>query len=105
MCPAVSLGLSPRRSGFDPGSVHVRLVVEDVALEQNFLRVLRFSPVSIIPNMVHTHLCLQQILPEGQTGRNLVTFEKPSALSEIGVHWIRQYFRLFFFSSLERVNE
>jgi hypothetical protein len=41
-------GLSPRRPGFAPGSIHVGFVVENVALGQVFLRVLRFSPVNII---------------------------------------------------------
>jgi hypothetical protein len=36
-------GLSPRRPGFDPGSVHVGFVVDKVALGQVFPRVLRFS--------------------------------------------------------------
>jgi hypothetical protein len=40
-------GLSPRRPGFAPGSVHVGFVVDKVALEQVYLRVLRVSPVSI----------------------------------------------------------
>jgi hypothetical protein len=40
-------GLSPRRPGFAPGSIHVGLVVEKVSLGQAFLRVLRFSPVNI----------------------------------------------------------
>jgi hypothetical protein len=35
--------------GFAPGSIHVGLVVNKVALGQVFLRVLRFSPVNIIP--------------------------------------------------------
>jgi hypothetical protein len=35
-------GLSPRKPGFAPGSVHVGLVVDKVALGQLFLRVLRF---------------------------------------------------------------
>jgi hypothetical protein len=39
-------GLSPRRPGFDPGSVHVRFVVDKVALGQVFLRVVGF-PLSI----------------------------------------------------------
>jgi hypothetical protein len=39
-------GLSPRRLGFDPGSVHVRFVVDKVALGQVFLRVVGF-PLSI----------------------------------------------------------
>jgi hypothetical protein len=36
-------------SGFDPGSVHVGFVVDEVALGQVFPRVLWFSPVSFIP--------------------------------------------------------
>jgi branched-subunit amino acid transport protein len=40
-------GLSPRRPGFAARSVHVGFVVDKVALGQVFLRVLRFSPVSI----------------------------------------------------------
>jgi hypothetical protein len=39
-------GLSPRRPGFDPGSVHVRFVVDKVALGQVFLRVVS-CPLSI----------------------------------------------------------
>jgi hypothetical protein len=43
-------GLSPRRPVFAPKSVHVGFVVDKVALGQGFLRVLRFSPVSIVPS-------------------------------------------------------
>jgi hypothetical protein len=46
-------GLSPRRPGFDPGSVHVGFVVDKVALGHVFLRVLRFSPVNFIPPLLH----------------------------------------------------
>jgi hypothetical protein len=46
-------GLTPRRPGFDPGSVHVGFVVEIVALGQVYPRVLRFSPVSLIPPVFH----------------------------------------------------
>jgi hypothetical protein len=46
-------GLSPRRPGFDPGSVNVGFVVDKVALGQVFLRVLRFSPVNFIPPAFH----------------------------------------------------
>jgi hypothetical protein len=49
-------GLSPRRAEFAPGSIHVGFVVDRVALGQDFLRVLRFSPVSIIPSGLHTHM-------------------------------------------------
>jgi hypothetical protein len=37
------VGLSHRRHGFAPGLLHVRIVVDKVALGQVFLRVLRFS--------------------------------------------------------------
>jgi hypothetical protein len=45
--------LSPRRLGFDPGSVHVGFVVDSVALGHVFPLVLRFSPVSFIPPVLH----------------------------------------------------
>jgi hypothetical protein len=38
---------------FDPGSVRVGFVVDKVILGQFFPRVLRFSPVSFIPPMLH----------------------------------------------------
>jgi hypothetical protein len=41
-------GLSPPQRRFAPGSVHVWYVVDEVALGQVSLRVLRFSPVSFI---------------------------------------------------------
>jgi hypothetical protein len=49
-------GLSPRRTGFAPGSIHVGFVVDKVALGQVFLPVLRFSPANIIPPLLHIHL-------------------------------------------------
>jgi hypothetical protein len=42
-------GLSSRRPGFAHGSSHEGFVVDKVALGQVFLRILQFSPVSIIP--------------------------------------------------------
>jgi hypothetical protein len=46
-------GLSPRRPGFHPGSVHVGFVVDNVALGQGFPRILWFSPVNFIPPVLH----------------------------------------------------
>jgi hypothetical protein len=46
-------GLPPRRSRFDPGSLHVGFVVDKVALGQIFSPVLRFSLVSFIPLVLH----------------------------------------------------
>jgi hypothetical protein len=49
--------LSMRRARFASRSVHVGFEVDEVALGQVFLEVLRFSPVSIILIMVlHTHI-------------------------------------------------
>ena len=39
-----AVDLSPQRPGFDSRSIHVRLVVDKVALKQAFLPVLRFFP-------------------------------------------------------------
>jgi hypothetical protein len=51
-------GLSLRRPGLAPWSIHVGFVVDKVALGQVFLRVLRLSPVNISfhrrsPNSYH----------------------------------------------------
>ena len=46
-------GLSPRRPGFDLGSVDVGFVVDKVALGQVFSRVLRISPLNFIPPVLH----------------------------------------------------
>ena len=35
-------GLLPPRSGFDPGPVHIRFVIDKLAMEQTFQLVLRF---------------------------------------------------------------
>jgi hypothetical protein len=49
-------GLSPRSTWFASGSVHVGFVMHEVALGQVFLRVLRFSSVSIISQCLHGHI-------------------------------------------------
>jgi hypothetical protein len=46
-------GLSSQRPGFNPGSVYVGFVVEKMALGQVFPLVLRFSPLSFIPPVLH----------------------------------------------------
>jgi hypothetical protein len=45
--------LTPLTPGFDPGSVHVRFVVDKVALGQGFPRILWFYPVNFILPVVH----------------------------------------------------
>jgi hypothetical protein len=66
-------GLSPRSLGFDPGPVHVRYAVDRLALWQVFLPILRFSPVSIVPPMLHTRLHLNTTLIRRTSGRSLGT--------------------------------
>jgi hypothetical protein len=69
-------GISPRKTGFDVRSVHVRIIVDKVALGQVFLRVLPFYPVSIIPPMLHIHLHLHVALTRRAKGRRLGSFQK-----------------------------
>jgi hypothetical protein len=45
--------LLPLGTGFDSGSLHVGFVVDKVALGQVFPQVLRFSPVNLIPSVLH----------------------------------------------------
>jgi hypothetical protein len=48
-------GLSPRRPGFAPGSIHVGFVVDKVALGR-FPPSTSVSPANIIPPFLHIHL-------------------------------------------------
>ena len=47
--------MSPRKPGFDPRSVQVTFVLDEVALGQDSLPVRQFPPVSTIPPLLHTH--------------------------------------------------
>jgi len=51
----VVTGLAPEMPRFSSRPVHVGFVVYKMALGQDFLPVLQFSPFSIIPPMLHTH--------------------------------------------------
>jgi hypothetical protein len=56
-------GLSPRRDGLDIRPVQVRFLVNKVAFIQSFLRVLLFSPTSMLPPTFHSHIpfvCLRR---------------------------------------------
>jgi len=50
------------RGIFDPGAVRIRFVVDQVSLRQVYLRPLRYSCVSIIPLVFHSHLHLDTCL-------------------------------------------
>jgi hypothetical protein len=47
-------GHSPRRHWFNPRSVHVRFMVDKLALGQVLYKVLQFSHTITIPPMLHT---------------------------------------------------
>jgi hypothetical protein len=49
-------GLSQRRPKFDPKPVHVQFLVDEVALGQVVLSVLRIPSVSMISPMFHTRM-------------------------------------------------
>ena len=58
-------------------------------MREVFLRVFRFSPVSIILPMLHAHLRLHVALTRRTNGLCVETFQK-TTLSEIGQHFIRK---------------
>jgi len=86
-------GLSSRRLEFDSRSVHVRFVANKVALGQVFLGVLLFSPVSIMPPMLHSDPHLLVVFTSRTNGRSLKISQKCSL--EIGEHRIEREFPLF----------
>jgi len=51
----VQTQLPVRRIRFDPTSVHSGFVVDKVSFRPVVIRVLRSSPASIIPPILHTH--------------------------------------------------
>lgn len=57
-----------RKLGFDPGPVYVRYVMDKGARGQVFLRALQFSPVTVIPQMLHSHLHLHTALTRMANG-------------------------------------
>ena len=83
-------GLPPLRLGFDLRSVHVRFVVDKVTLGQVFLRILRLTPVIIIPPVLHTHLDVA--LFRRTNGRGAGTFHKAMLFGKSGNNGYRSTF-------------
>jgi len=69
-------GISPPRPGFDPRSVDVNIFGGQLTRDQIFRNVSRFSPVSITPPMLHTHLHLHVVFTKRTNERSLGTFQK-----------------------------
>jgi hypothetical protein len=86
--------VSRQRFGFDPRSVYVGFMVDNMAIGQVFLPVLQFSPVSIIPPMFHTHFCQRFPLTSRTNWQSLGTLNS-KALLFIGEHWTGEYFHFF----------
>ena len=76
-------GLPLLRCWFYPRPVHMRFVVDNMALGQLFLWVIKFSSVNIILPAFHTHLHLQVALIWRTGGQGLGTLKWSSALPEI----------------------
>jgi hypothetical protein len=57
--------------------------VTKMALGQDFIRVLRFYLVSILPPMSHTHLSLNNAVVRRTRGQILVTFTQSIAHADI----------------------
>jgi hypothetical protein len=81
---AIWLVLSSRRPGYDLGSIHVRVVADEVALGRGFLRVIWFDPVSVISPMLHINLHLHAARTRRTNGRSLGTFTKETLLRKLG---------------------
>ena len=82
--------LSSRRPRFDPRSVHVRVVVEEVTLVWRFLRILLFSQSASFHISSILVLFYVLLLQEGQMG---LAWEpsKKKCFSKIREQWIEAY--------------
>ena len=97
--PSVRLlvdGLSPRRPGIEPTSVHVRLAVDKGAKVQGFLGVSVFScqyQSTNAPYASSSECCSSQKDKRAKT----VNFPISNALSAGGEHWMGKHLLLFIF--------
>jgi hypothetical protein len=66
---------------------------EIMGLGQVLPPLFRFSPLRIIPPMLHIHFLVSTPLIR-TSGRRLRTFEESNALSDIQEHWIQKCFHL-----------
>jgi len=82
---------SPRSHEFNLGPAHLRLIVDEVRGTGFFMRVHLFSPLTIIPRMLHTHLYLRTTLVHMDKRAKPGNLKK-SVRSEIGGHGIEKNF-------------
>lgn len=91
-------GLSLRRRAIGPRPVHVKFVVDEVAMGEGVLRVFSVSPFQYnstsTPYASSYAWCSYQKDKLARPGNR----PKSNTLSEIGGHWILQYFRFIVFT-------
>jgi hypothetical protein len=81
---------------FDPGPVHVRFELAKVTLQQIVFRLPWFSPVSVIPQMLHTHFHFNATYDRRASGQSLKTFIENKAVTD------RKHFHILHAFMLQR---
>jgi len=94
--------LSPRKPAFDPEAVHVWLWTIKWQWDRVFLPVLRSSPHSIIPTLLHTKL-LMVLLQEEHAGEAKEPWTI-QCFSYIGRQWTEKYFLIFTLDIVEIIR-
>jgi len=89
--------------GFNPTSVHVKSMVREVVLEQNFLEVLRFPPRQYHSTNVQSSSSFAYCSYQKDKRENPGNFRISSPLPVAGKHWTEKYFH-FFLLKLQRCN-
>jgi hypothetical protein len=79
-------------------------VVDNVALGKIFLQALPFSPDSIIPPILHSHLDINSTLRRRTSGRSLGAFKQRNVLPAASEHGKERFFRFLFASAELSVN-
>jgi hypothetical protein len=77
-------GFTPWKPRFDSSSIHVRFVVERVAVRKDFLRVIPFYPVSIILHYSILIFIYKFFLSEGQMGEACEPCKRQSSFRSRG---------------------
>jgi hypothetical protein len=86
----------PRRTGYDPRPVNLRLMLDDVAL------LLPFSPISTIPSMPRIHLQPSAAVIRRTRSRGPLTYKRPVFFMLLGKSWTATYFHVVAWSSKVR---
>jgi hypothetical protein len=84
-------GVAPRRPAFEPASVRVSFVVDEVA-RIVFIRLLPFPHATVIPPMPHTDLNLRVGHTRSTSGRSLGTFQEAMLFLMSLEHWTEKCF-------------